>query len=162
MWRRPITTDCRELWQHAVVIITDSVARAARDRHDAVALEAGQAGFAICVAVTVALAHVAFASATPITTDCRELWREDLFVEVKIVVSAGAARCHGGALETAVPGLSPRRATIVDSELEALAAGTVGIAADLAIVHGAARVRSPPRIGCDVFPTHAGLRRVHV
>eukprot|EP00964_Phaeocystis_antarctica_P113911 scaffold77877_cov58-Phaeocystis_antarctica.AAC.3 len=71
----PTPTDFRELWQHAVVHVDGTVAGAARDRREAVALEAGQAGFAICVAVTVALAHVAFASATPTTTDCRELWQ---------------------------------------------------------------------------------------
>ena len=51
---------------HAVVIERCPVARAARDRSEPIAFEAGQAGFAICVGVTVALALVAFSSATPI------------------------------------------------------------------------------------------------
>ena len=66
--------------QHAVVPVFEPVAVAARDRCEAVALEAGQAGFAICVTVTVAHAHVAFASATPVSivSTGRELWQHAL------------------------------------------------------------------------------------
>ena len=60
----PTEKTFRELWHHAVSITSESAARAARDRRIAKALEAGQAGFAICIGETVAHAHVAFFSAT--------------------------------------------------------------------------------------------------
>ena len=85
----------------AVVPTADSVAGAARHCLGAAALEAGQAGFEICVAVTVALAHVAFASATPMNTNIlkntfRELWLRAIVPTADSV--AGAARDGLGAV----------------------------------------------------------------
>eukprot|EP00964_Phaeocystis_antarctica_P071340 scaffold43511_cov57-Phaeocystis_antarctica.AAC.2 len=78
------------------------------------------------------------------------------------IFSAVAARRHGGALETAVPRLDAVVRIRPKTDFEALAAVAVSIAPGLTLVHGAARVRMPPRIGCDVIPRHAGYPLVHV
>ena len=91
----------RELWLRAVVPTADSVAGAARDRLEAKAMEAGQAGFAFCVVVTVALANVAFASATPTTTsilknNCRRTGHGECLptsTAVEIGVAVAGAHC---------------------------------------------------------------------
>eukprot|EP00964_Phaeocystis_antarctica_P020635 scaffold11421_cov67-Phaeocystis_antarctica.AAC.1 len=54
-------------------------------------MEAGQAEFAICVIITVALAHVASASATPTSTDYRELWQHA--VDISEVVGNAVHLC---------------------------------------------------------------------
>eukprot|EP00964_Phaeocystis_antarctica_P164747 scaffold143450_cov169-Phaeocystis_antarctica.AAC.1 len=61
-------------------------------------MEAGQAGFAFCVVVTVALANVAFASATPTTTsilknNCRRTGHGEC-LPTSTAVEIGVAVCQ--------------------------------------------------------------------
>ena len=92
----------------AVVPTADSVAGAARHCLGAAALEAGQAGFEICVAVTVALAHVAFASATPIGTVSTgsELWQRAVVPTADSVAGAARNCLRAAALEAGQAGFA--------------------------------------------------------
>merc|ERR1719424_1025836 len=83
--------------QRAVVPTADSVAGAARDCLEAMAMEAGQAGFAFCVVVTVALAHVASASATPIGTVSTGSECQRAVVPTADSVAGAARHCLGAA-----------------------------------------------------------------
>ena len=116
----------RELWLRAVVPTADSVAGAARDRLEAMAMEAGQAGFAFCVVVTVALAHVASASATPIGT-----------------VSTGS-ECQRAVVPTADSVAGAARHCLEAMAMEAGQAGfAICVAVTVALAHVAFLIETP-------------------
>merc|ERR1712128_308310 len=104
LWHMQVPRQRRRCSRNAVASIACSVAKASRDLRKAQATEAGQAGFAIFVGVTVAHAHVAFVSATPFPTvttlpDRRELWHHAVVITTDSVARAARDRRIVVALE---------------------------------------------------------------